>query len=319
VKASLGCIAHLVAMAAVAVFVDQLTSPHLPREARFVIAGAAGLFLTAGLSNFWRLARGYGQGDRSRTAILERARTGEAPREDGPYVATGVVRAEGTTLRAPISGVECVAYQYRLFTRQRLPNSKYRELPIYWGYASRAFRVDSPAQTFRVIATPRLADKATQHTSTESLERAKAYVAATHYEQKRGFMGLASATAAMFSELVAEPAGDVRRDWQAADVTLDINSLLREEIVVPVRAIVSVAGRWSSERRALVPGEIGDGELGVTLVTGTAVELGRDGSSELPWSALTVAVTGALLLLVGAALVWLSTTGQIAQWWGPHQ
>lgn len=318
-KAGLGCIAHLVAMAVVAVFVDQVTSPHLPREARFFVAGAAGLFLTAGLSNLWTLARGYGQGDRSRAAILERARMGEPPPEDGPFVATGVVRAEGATLRAPISGVECVAYQYRLYTSQWLPNSKYRELPIYWGYASRPFRIDSPAQTFRVIATPRLGDKATQHTSTESLERAKAYAAATHYEPKRGFVGIASATAAMFSELVAEPAGDVRRDWQAADVNLDINSLLREEIVVPVGATVSVSGRWSSERRALVPGAIGDGELGVTLVTGAAAELGRDGSSELPWSAASVAVTGVLLLLMGGALVWLSTNGQIAQWWGPHQ
>ena len=75
-KASLGCLAHLVAMAAVAVFVDQLTSAHLPREVRFFVVAAAALFLTAGLSNFWTLVRGYGQGERSRAAILERARDG---------------------------------------------------------------------------------------------------------------------------------------------------------------------------------------------------------------------------------------------------
>lgn len=82
-----------------------------------------------------------------------------------------------------------------------------------------------------------------------------------------------------------------------------------------VGATVSVSGRWSAERGAIVPGEIGEGQLGVTLVTGAAEELGRDGSSELPWSVMSVAVTAALLLLAGAALVWLSTTGQIAEWW----
>jgi hypothetical protein len=94
---------------------------------------------------------------------------------------------------------------------------------------------------------------------------------------------------------------------------------LREEIVVPVGATVSVSGRWSSERRALVPGAIGDGELGATLVTGTAAKLGSDGSSELPWSVLSVALTTVLLLLVGATLVWLSTSGHIAEWWRTHQ
>ncbi len=244
-KASLGCLAHLVAMAAVAVFIDQLTSAHLPREVRYFVAGAASLFLTAGLSNLWTLARGYGQGERSRAAILDRARVGEPPPDDGPFVATGVVRAEGGTLRGPISGTECVAYQYRLYTRQRLPDSNHRDVPIYWGYASRPFSIDSPAHAFRVMAVPRLADEATEHTSTESLERAKAYVAATQYEPKHGLAGIASATAAMVSELVTEPAGDVRRDWRAADVDVDINSLLRKEIVVPVGAIVSVSGRWS--------------------------------------------------------------------------
>jgi hypothetical protein len=318
VKVGLGCATLLVLLAAVAFFVDQLTSSHLPRELRFFVAVPASLLLTLGLSNLWTLARGYGQGDASRAAVLKRARAGEPPRQDGPVAATGVVRAEGDPLRGPISGIECVAYQYRLYTSQWLPGGKLREVPIYWGYACRAFRIDSPSQAFRVIAVPQLADKATQHDSSESRQRAKAYVAATRYEPKRAIAGIASAAAAMFSELVTEPSGDVRRDWQAEDVNVDIDELLMEETVVPVGATVSVWGRWSAERGAIVPGALGEGELGVILATGTAEELGRGGSSELPSSVLSVAVTAVLLLLAGAALVWLSTTGQIAEWWRTH-
>ena len=212
-----------------------------------------------------------------------------------------------------------MAYQYRLYTSQWLAGSDHREAPIYWGYASRPFRIDSPRHAFRVMAVPQLADEATQHDSSESRARAKSYIAATRYEPTRALAGVASAAAAMFRELITEPAGDVRRDWQAADVRIDIDTLLMEETVVPVGATVSVSGRSSAERCAIVPGEIGEGELGVTLVTGTAEELGRSGSSELPWSALSVAVTAAVLLLAGAALVWLSTTGQIAEWWGAVQ
>lgn len=314
-KAGLGCAALVMVLAAVAAFVDRLTSAHLPPELRFFVVVPTALFLTGGLSNLWSLARGYGQGARSRAAVVSRARAGEPPAEDGPIVATGVVRAEGLTLHAPISGSECVAYQYRLYTSQRVAGGKYQVTPIYWGYASRPFRLDTPKYAFRVMAMPRLADPATQHESTESRARAQAYVAATRYEPKQALVGMASAAAAMLGELVNEPAGDVRRDWQLAGVDIDIDKLRLEEIVVLVGATVSVSGRWSAERRAIVPGEMSEGQLGVTLVSGAAEELGRGGASELPWSPLSVAVTAALLLLVGAAGVWLSITGQIAQWW----
>jgi hypothetical protein len=315
VKVGLGCAAHLVALCTITVLVDRLTSTHLPSELRFFVAVPAGLLLTLGLSNLWTLARGYGQGATSRAAILERARTGEPPKQDGPIVITGVVRADAGTLRGPLSGIECVAYQYRLYTNQWLPGRRLRQLPMYWGYAARPFRIDSAGHAFHVVAVPQLADKATQHDSNESLERVQAYVAATRFEPKAALAGIASAAATTFGELLAEPAGDVRRDWQAAHIPFGIDALLREETVVPVGATVSVSGRWSAARGAIVPGEMAEGQLGLTLVTGTAEELGRGGRSQLPWSVPSVAFTAALCLLAGAALVWLSSSGQMAEWW----
>ncbi|HUR95858.1 MAG TPA: hypothetical protein VMY76_14845, partial [Gemmatimonadales bacterium] len=164
-KLGLGCLFQLLALAGVAALVDQLTRTQLPPDLRWVIVGAAALCLTLGLSNLWSLLRGYGQGERSRSAVLERARTGQPPPQDGPFVVTGVVRAEGEPLRAPLSGVECVAYQYRLYTSQWLPGSKHREVPIYWGYAARPFRIDAASQSFNVIAVPQLGDTPTPHGS----------------------------------------------------------------------------------------------------------------------------------------------------------
>lgn len=315
VKVALGCGAHLVLLAALAFGIDQLTSAQLPRELRLYVVLPAALLLTVGLSNVWSLAGGHGRGHGSRAALLARARTGEPPPQDGPIVITGIVRAEGATLRAPISGVECVAYQYRLYTSQWLPGQKHRELPIFWGYACRPFRLDTPRQAYRVVAVPQLADAPVQHQASDARARANAYVAATRYEPKRALAGLASATVTMFGELIAEPSGDVRRDWQAPDVSFGIDELLMEEIVVPIGATVSVSGRWSIERRAIVPGQIDEGGLGVTLVTGPAEALGQSGASELPSSALSVTVMAAVSLLLGAGLVWLSRSGQIADWW----
>jgi hypothetical protein len=119
----------------------------------------------------------------------------------------------------------------------------------------------------------------------------------------------------MIGELTAEPAGPVRRDWQATGIDFPFEKLRIEEHVVAVGTTVSVSGHWSAERGAIVPGDIGDGDVGLTLVAGGAEELGRSGAAELPFSVLSVAATAAVSLALGATLVWLSQTGQIAEWW----
>jgi hypothetical protein len=315
VKVAVGCAGFLVVLAAVIIAADRVAGPALPPELRYAVVVPAGLLLALGLSNVWSLLRGYGSGARSRGAVLEQAHRGEAPSQDGPIVATGVARAEGQPLQAPISGVECVAYQYRLYILQWRHKRRRDEVPIYWGYASRPFRIDSPTQAFRIVAVPQLADEMTPHDSADAKTRAKAYVAATRFEPKRAMIGVLSTVATSFKELAAEPSGEVRRDWMAEDTNIGVDALRLEETVVPVGATVSVAGRWSAERRAIVPGQIGEAELGVTLVGGPAENLWRAGSSGLPWSRVSVALTAVLLLSAGSTLLWLSTTGRIAEWW----
>jgi hypothetical protein len=316
VKFGLGCVALLAVLGVVTYFIDQSISTHLPPELRLWVAVSAAVFLTLGLSNFWMIARGYGRGDASRAAVLERAHMGMPPEHDGPLVVTGVVRPDSGTLRAPISDTECVAYMYRLYTIQGLRHRRrYREVPIYWGYSSRSFYLDSPSHAYRVMAFPQMLDKTTSYDSPEARARARAYVAATPSEPMDALVGVASSAASILSEILHEPSGDTRRDWRAANVNVDIEKLQMEENLVPVGATVSVSGRWSAERGAIVPGVMGEGQIGVTLVAGPAENLGQSGASELPSSVMSVAVTGAMMLSIGGAIAWLASTGRIAEWW----
>jgi hypothetical protein len=315
VKTGLGCVALLVALAVVTYFVDRETQAHLPSDLRFWVAVPAGVLATLGLSNIWMLLRGYGQGDKSRTAVLERARTGLPPDRDGPIVVTGIVRAADGRLRAPISGTACVAYLYRLYSVQLGRGRRRDEVPVYWGYAFRPFHIDSPSHAYRVIAFPQMADDSDEHESAESRERAKAYVAATRFEPMQAMMGMASSVAAIFKEIVTEPSGETRRDWRAESATVDLDKVHIDENVVPIGATVSVSGRWSVERGAIVPGTIGEGQIGVTLVKGPAENLGQGGASELPSSPLSVAVTAVVMLSIAGAIVWFTTTGRVAEWW----
>lgn len=308
-----GCLAHVAAIGLLATGVGRAIAPHVPEAARFWIAAAAALPLVLGLSSFWSLARGYGRGDASRSALLRRAATGEPPAGDGPIVATGRARPLGAALRAPISGVECVAYAYRMYDRASESEHERRRrlVPVYWGYASRPFRVDCDARALRVLAVPRLADTARRCSAPDDVERARGYAAAARFEERGGGLAGVLGTALELSgEVFGDEDGESRRDWKKAGEERDPGTLSLEETVVPVDARVTVAGRWSAERQAIVPGP-GDPAVGaVTVVRGGPEGLGA--AHALPSSPASVAVAATLLTAAGAAIVGLALTGRLA-------
>ncbi len=82
---------------------------------RVGLAVAAAFCLALGLMSFWNLARGFGSGERSREAMIERAHKGVPPEDGQPMIATGQVRSLDAALTAPLSGIPCVSYQYRMY------------------------------------------------------------------------------------------------------------------------------------------------------------------------------------------------------------
>ena len=300
------------ALGAVFLIAREVVAPHLERQARPWVAGASAVLLTLGLSSFWSLARGYGRGDASRRVLLSRARTGEPPPQDGPVVVTGAARPLGAPLCAPLSGVECVAYQYRMYYRTSDRSERRRRtVPVYWGHASRPFRIDTAGRAIRVMAVPQLADEATRLASADDVARARQHVGATRFEEVGadvlGALGTAFERA---GEMFADEDGESRRDWRRKGDDRDPESLLLEETVLPVGATVTVAGRWSTDRQAVVPDSGEAGPSVVTVVTGPPERLAR-AAHALPSSAWSVAVAATLLTGLGAGLVWLAVTGHL--------
>jgi len=155
-----GCFFNVLLFVAVAAANHRLLAPGVedPRL-RLGFALVSALFLSVGLGSFWSLARGQGRGEASRGALLRRAQAGEPPPDGGPVVATGSARALSAPLTAPLSGVPCVAYTYRMYRLTRQSGGDRNEVPVYWGYASRPFALDGPTVRTRVLAVPRLVGK----------------------------------------------------------------------------------------------------------------------------------------------------------------
>ena len=312
-RGAVGCLAHLAAVALVAWGLGRSFAGPVPQAVRPWAAGVAAVLLVLGMSSFWSLLRGHGRGDASRSALLRRASTGEPPSADGPIVATGRARPLSAALRAPISGIECLAYVYRMYdeVEESGHDGRRRVVPVYWGQASRPFRVDTEGRALRVLAVPQLADDARPCSAPDDVERAREHVAAARFEEVAGGLAGALGTAfQMAGDVFGDEDGESRRDWRRAGDRPARGALRLGETGLPVGARVTVAGRWSAERQAIVPASGGSAPGVVTVVTGGPERLAS--SHALPSPAWSVAVAATLLTAAGAGIVWLAPTGRLA-------
>lgn len=312
---TLGCLGHLAAIAALTMAIDRFTGLTVQPEFRPWAALVAAVPLVLGASNLWHLLRGYGRGAASRGSLLARARTGEPPDDGGPMVATGRARPHsGVPLRAPFSGIECVAYDYRIYELVWPPGAQRRRRNVvlhWWGMASQPFLVDTERRAVRVAAMPKLLDAPLTDKTDEVTTRMRQYVRTTTFEDKAEIGKIGSAVT-MLGEMVSAQGAGVRHDWRRAGTTADPATLILEEHTLPVGVEISVAGPWSPKDQAIVP----EGSLGgdtVTAITGGPQQLGAH-TSAIPHSAMSVAAFGVALLVLGAAVVWLSAHGYLARW-----
>lgn len=312
---ALGCLVHLAGLAVVTILVDRATAAALPSELRPWVPLVAAATLTLGLSNVWSLARGYGQGESSRRALLQGAHAGQPPSQDGPVLATGRVRTDGPPLVSPVTGRPCAAYQYRIYERYLRANADWETRVFYWGYACRPFRLNTPLQAWRILAMPRFLDQPTRFEDVaDERARTEAYLRATPFASGTPGMGLAGEAMALGNELFTELRRDVRRDWQRPGAPVELDGLRIEEHVLPVDETASAWGLWSAERRAILPGGLLSAAPGIAMVPGPPEGL-LGSVAGPPSSAMAVGVAAVVLLALGAALVWAARAGYVAQAW----
>jgi hypothetical protein len=296
----MGCLMHIVTFALVAYALRPWT---LPYEA----AGwgpwpgllAAG-FLTLATSTLWELLKRLAQDGDPRADMLARAERGELPQTDGPVVASGRLRAASGTLKAPLSGVDCVAYVYRMFIETNSPENFRDSQPVYWGYASRPFTLDTQTRALRVMAVPQLEDAAQRLDSAEDRERARHYASTTAFEETfeaLGMLGVVGTVLSVAGTLYSDEDGEVRRDWKLGGASANLDTLLLEETVLPVGAQVTLTGTWSVARNAVLSSA--QGPLRVSTGTFDAV---RPGS--LPVGNLGTVIWLLAFAAAGAGILW---------------
>lgn len=300
---SLGCLGVLVLCGGVGYAALQFLplppsrDPLVTRIFAALIGGCGGL----GLSSVISLVFGYGRGAGSLGPLLARARS-DGPAEDGQLIiATGVVRAE-TPLVSPIGGVPCVAYDYRM-TRPAAGSRREEPVPVYWGYASQPFHLDSRTRRYAVSAAGMDAARATRDDSAEARNRARQYVRSTRWETVEYRMLGTLDTVRQRLEDDA-PTG-TRKDFAAdSPEPVDVALLAIEENVLPVGATVSAFGTWSATYGMIVAPPSPLPGSHVILVKGGPDEL--KGQPGVPQSTRASIVGAMVLLALAAGLFWIA-------------
>jgi hypothetical protein len=276
-----------------------------PPSVRYALAALASVLLTVGLSSFWSLARGQGRGKRAPAALLQRARSGETPEDGQPMIATGKIEPLSTPLIAPLTGIPCVGYQYRMYYRGRRAGSRHAtdRVPVYWGSASQPFALRSDTSVRTVRAVPLMASVAESRKDAITLDRARQLIQTTSFEATAANPRAGLGTAfEMINDVFTDDDGEVRRDWKRAGDERDPKDLILGEIVLPVGALASVHGTWSSARDAIVS-DLASDSPGVTIVLGPPEALrGTPGDTHSFGAYLMGAV---VLTALGAGVIWL--------------
>jgi hypothetical protein len=299
-----GCLWLVATYAGLAVVTYRLTAPVTATPSRIAFTLMSALFLTLGLSSFWSLARGAGRAEQSLAELVRRARMGELPQDGKPVVADGFVRALSSALTAPLSGVACAAYWYRMYYVSRNSRGNPSQVPVYWGYACRPFAIDSPVARLRVLAVPQMLHAPEPRQGPDVIERARRWVEATRFEPVEAHvLATLDATFALARDIFSDEDGEARRDWKREGDERDPETLRLEETLLPVGAAASAHGVWSAERGAIV-------SEGSALGTAVSVVLGRaeelQGAPGAGHSFGKYLVTATLFTALGAGLVWFA-------------
>jgi hypothetical protein len=216
----------------------------------------------------------------------------EGPPADGERVAIGgTIELLGAAVRAPLSGAECVAYDYSISHWRASRKGQSSEEIDRSGMALAPSQIRSGVRAVRLLAFPGLEDFPDSTLDGSTAQRARSYIAVTHFKDQSSIFALGEV-----GDLLADRSGAVRKDWKLSSHD-DLDNATFKERVLPVGARACLIGRYSAAENAIVP-EANVG--GVRIIRGSRAEA----LASVRGSRVVDLVMGALLILVPSLAIW---------------
>ncbi len=227
-----------------------------------------------------------------------RMRPGAKPRDGKRVAIVGPIRNAGASLHSPFTRQSCVAYHYKIISMEgEQPKNDYEGFALVPSY------IATEDGQIRILAYPELEFPWEKLRGEEPRDHARAYIAATTFTNVRQ-KGVKGAMAEL-SALMSDDDGTIRYDHRIEPVTDDLGKCMLEERVLLSGENVCALGKYSEERRAIVP-DPGAFSHSLTIKKGTPESFRRGQIKKAIGSAFGVVFL--LALLAVAAGIFLSQT-----------
>ena len=233
--------------------------------------------------------------ERRDAAIVARP---EGPPRDGERVAiAGTVEPMGAVLAAPLSGAECVLYDYEISHIPEIPafiggrKNSSRPSPVIdrSGMAMAPVVIRSGLRDVRLLAFPGIESFEWSKLGADKVERARDYIASTAFTDQSIFD-----IPEQLARVTDDRSGSLRVDWKSTSHD-DLEGSKFEERRVERGAKACVIGLYSAKDNAIVPQ---DNVGGTRLIRGTreqVLSIVRDkGTGSIIAAVLFILVPGAI-------------------------
>jgi hypothetical protein len=258
------CLVSLLIWAALSAAYWYWLRGHLNPPADVWVSIGAGFFMAVVVGTFRTAVAAAGDARRVRGALEPGGFMGEQPKDGETIAVAGTIRPLGEALLAPFSRQRAVLYSYEIEHDNPTVRSEMRTVKDYSGFALTPSVIDSMRGAVKLLCYPQLEAVPKEVVlAPDAVSNAKEYIANTQWTSMEGFNP--AQIYREVREMLTDDDGQIRKDWRMGDLQDLSGTTLMEEVVAPGSQVFAI-GKWSAEKRGLVP----DSGVPARLVVGDA-------------------------------------------------
>lgn len=262
-----------------------------------------GLFATLGIGAIFNT--------KNSLKLISLLRASRSMPQDGKmYAAVGTIHPQGQPLRAPFSGRECVAYDYKIESEEYSGgDSGTTSKSHYTGQALTPSTIRTQTGGVKLLGFPELTKfPSAAFGQQENIENAQRYVANTTFSDMVSLKKFGQVIKEA-KELLNDDDGSVRKDWKTGNRD-DFENLKLRETIVAVGAQVCAIGMFSKTKGGLVPDVSRSGSI-VQLFPGTPEKAIKDIRGQMI-VALIVGIIMLIFVVGGTYAAYLEQSNRIS-------
>lgn len=228
--------------------------------------------------------------------MLARAIDGQPPIDGQIGVITGEIHAQGTAMRAPLSDVPCIAFQYEIFKHVRSGRQGHKAV-YYKGIALTPSTIRTKSGSYKLLAVPTFDFESEFLAHDATVRRAAALIRTANFEAPQKPF-----TRPAIENQWSDNDGSYRLEIKHATTAFDLETCSFSEFVVKDGEAVCVFGRYSAARGGIAADENWANETRIMKADGATIvaALGSRVARYIVWGLIACGASATIAILASS-------------------